>query len=78
MPTLSVVIPVYNEISYLAKVVDRVLSVHLPGLEKELILVEDCSTDGTRELLASMAGDNVRVFFQERNQGKGAALRRGS
>lgn len=77
MPTLSVVIPVYNEISYLAKIVDRVLSLHLPGLEKELILVDDCSTDGTRELLASMAGGNVRVFFQEHNQGKGAALRRG-
>lgn len=74
---LSIIIPVYNEIAYLAKVIQRVQDVPLPGVEKELIVVDDCSTDGTRELLASMAGEHLRAFFQERNQGKGAALRRG-
>lgn len=74
---LSIVIPVYNEIDYLAEVIRRVQHVPLPGVEKELVVVDDCSTDGTRELLAGMDGGNLRVFFQERNRGKGAALRRG-
>ncbi len=74
---ISIIVPIYNEIDYLSKVIQRVQEVPLPGINKELILVDDYSTDGTRELLASMAGGNVRVFFQEHNQGKGAALRRG-
>lgn len=74
---LSIVVPIYNEIDYIAKVVQRVQEINLVGIDKELILVDDASTDGTRDLLLSMAGGNLRVFLQERNQGKGAALRRG-
>lgn len=74
---LSIVIPIYNEIDYIAKVIQRVQEVDLAGIDKELILVDDDSTDGTRDLLLSMAGGNLRVFLQDRNQGKGAALRRG-
>jgi glycosyltransferase involved in cell wall biosynthesis len=46
-------------------------------IPKEIILVDDCSTDGTRDILREMASNEIRVFFQERNQGKGAALREG-
>ena len=78
--TLSVVIPVYNEISTIDEILKRVKEVDI-GLEKEIILVDDCSKDGTRERLQeiqqSEAQNNVKVFFHEKNQGKGAALRTG-
>jgi glycosyltransferase involved in cell wall biosynthesis len=73
---LSVVIPVYNEERWVRELVRRVQAVEVP---KELVIVDDCSKDGTRAILAELARehDNVRVFLQEVNQGKGAALRRG-
>ncbi|HTK74372.1 MAG TPA: glycosyltransferase family 2 protein [Gemmataceae bacterium] len=72
---LSVVIPVYNEVQWLPEVLRRVRAVPIP---KEIILVDDCSTDGTRDLLRSVEGDDdVRVLYQPVNQGKGAALRAG-
>lgn len=77
MKKLSVVIPVYNEINTINRVIEAVNAVLLPSeIEKEIILVDDCSTDGTRELLKNLAGKYL-VFFQEKNQGKGAALRLG-
>ena len=75
MPRLSVVIPVYNEKTTLLELVKRVESVEI---DKEIVLIDDCSTDGTRDLLSSLEGTpGVRVLYQDRNQGKGAALRRG-
>jgi glycosyltransferase involved in cell wall biosynthesis len=71
---LSVVIPVYNEERWIRELVRRVQAVPIP---KELILVDDCSKDGTRAILRELEGGNVRVILQERNQGKGAALREG-
>jgi glycosyltransferase involved in cell wall biosynthesis len=72
---LSVVIPVFNEKRWIREVVRRVRAVAIP---KEIILVDDCSTDGTRDILRSMEHDAyMRVIYQERNQGKGAALREG-
>jgi glycosyltransferase involved in cell wall biosynthesis len=73
---LSVVIPVFNEERWLAELVRRVQAVEIP---KELILVNDCSTDGTPAILAQLEKqyDNVRVFHQPKNKGKGAALREG-
>ena len=73
---LSVVIPVYNEERWLAELVRRVQAVEIP---KELILVNDCSTDGTPAILTQLEKqyDNVRVFNQPKNMGKGAALREG-
>lgn len=78
MKTLSIVIPVFNEARTIAQVLDRVRAASSLGLEKELVVVDDGSTDGTRDLLARwLDGGGVRVFLQDRNCGKGAALRRG-
>jgi glycosyltransferase involved in cell wall biosynthesis len=71
---LSVVIPVYNERDWLREVIRRVESVPLP---KEIILVDDCSTDGTRDILKELEGEGHKVVYQPKNQGKGAALRTG-
>jgi glycosyltransferase involved in cell wall biosynthesis len=75
MPTLSVVIPVYNEEETLEELVERVQSV---PIDKEIIIVDDGSTDLTVKKLESLKGDaNVRVLLHDRNMGKGAALRTG-
>lgn len=72
---LSVVMPVYNEVETIDEIVNRV---HAVTIEKELIIIDDGSTDGTREKLERISRiANTRVIFQERNQGKGAALRAG-
>jgi len=79
MSRLTVVIPVYNEAATVATLVDAVLAAPLPaGLDRELIVVDDGSTDGTAGELARFGADGrVRVFVQSVNGGKGAALRRG-
>ena len=81
-PVLSIVIPVYNERDVWRSLVDRVLAVDLPGLTRQVILVDDGSTDGTREQLglyrpALPPGDAVMVLYHPVNRGKGAALRTG-
>jgi glycosyltransferase involved in cell wall biosynthesis len=74
-PLLSVVIPVYNERETIEEILARVAAV---PVRKEIIVVDDCSTDGTRDMLAGLqARIGFRLIMQERNQGKGAALRRG-
>ncbi len=70
---ISVLIPVYNERATIEEVVRRVQA---QPFGKEIIIVDDGSTDGTRELLRETAWpENVRVFYHEKNMGKGAALR---
>lgn len=73
---LSVIVPVYNEERWIREVVRRVQEVPIP---KEIVVVEDCSKDGTRAILKELEAEhtNLRVFYQTHNQGKGAALRRG-
>src|SRR5207249_11880341 len=93
-PAASVIMPVYNERTTIEEIILRVQDV---DLDKEIVIVDDASTDGTREFLADLAehatpnpavmtlpavgrsvrADNIRVFFQERNRGKAAALRGG-
>lgn len=71
---ISVVIPVYNEVHTIGKVIDRVLNC---GFDVEIIAVDDGSTDGTREFLQRLEHPRVRAFFHAQNKGKGAALRLG-
>jgi len=76
VPEISVVIPCYNEVSTIEAILDAVRASEIP--DKEILVVDDGSTDGTREKLRSFEGQTgLRVIFHERNQGKGAALRTG-
>lgn len=75
---LSIIMPAFNERRTIRTIVDRVLAVDLGSMEKELIIVDDASSDGTRDIIAEMDGKNgVRVFYQSPNQGKGAAVAKG-
>ena len=74
--SLSVIVPVYNERNTVAEVVRRMRAVELP-LEREIVVVDDGSTDGTRQVLAQLADSTVHVVLHDRNQGKGAAVRTG-
>ena len=75
---LSIVIPVYNEKKYIREIVKQVREVNLPGIEKEIIIVDDYSTDGTRDILKNVLIKEVaQVVYHEGNMGKGAALRTG-
>lgn len=72
----SVVIPVYNEAKTILATLAAVKAVSLEGLEKEIVVVDDGSTDGTKDILAGLKSEYV-IFFQDRNYGKGAAIRKG-
>ncbi len=72
---LSVIIPAYNEQSTVAKIIDRVRAIQL---HYEIIVVDDGSTDGTREVLKSLPeAEDLKIFFHDKNLGKGAAVRTG-
>jgi glycosyltransferase involved in cell wall biosynthesis len=71
---LTVVMPVYNESQTVLRVIDRVLSL---DLDLEIVVVDDGSSDGTRELLATLDHERVRVILHPHNMGKGAAVRTG-
>ncbi|MBI3359557.1 MAG: glycosyltransferase family 2 protein [Chloroflexi bacterium] len=73
---LSVIICVYNERDTILSVIDRVQIVDLGvDWEKEIIVVDNCSTDGTRELLQGVTAPNVKIIYQPRNMGKGTSVR---
>ena len=75
---LSIVIPVYNEAATISEIVGIVRSVEV-GMEKEILLVDDCSCDGTLDVLKKLCAEyaDLKVIFHEVNRGKGAALRTG-
>lgn len=76
--TLSIVIPVYNEKKFVIDLIKKVKSVELGDIKKEIIIVDDCSTDGTTKILKNKAPKLVdTILFHDVNQGKGAALRTG-
>lgn len=73
---ISILIPVYNEVHFIEQVLSKVLAVDFCGLEKEVIIVDDGSTDGTRDRLKQYENAlPFRVVYHDRNRGKGAALR---
>ncbi len=75
---LSIIMPVYNEKSTIHEILERVRAVHLEGIDKEIVLVDDCSTDGTAEVLPQeVARGDVRLFSHPQNRGKGAAIQTG-
>ncbi|MCX6583954.1 MAG: glycosyltransferase family 2 protein [Candidatus Aminicenantes bacterium] len=76
--TLSIVVPVYNEEKTIEKLVEKVMAVPLT-LEKEIVIVDDCSTDGTFSILTKLQEGQpaVKVFRNEKNKGKGFSVRRG-
>ncbi len=71
---LSVVIPVYNEVDTIKKIIDKVKSIKI---SKEIIIVDDFSTDGTREYLKNLKDKEIRIFFHKKNQGKSHGVRVG-
>jgi glycosyltransferase involved in cell wall biosynthesis len=75
---LSVVIPVYNELRWVERILERVAAANTLGCELEIVAVDDCSTDGSSDLLEQLTGKypQLRLHRQPYNQGKGAALRR--
>lgn len=75
---LSIVIPVYNEKNTIGKLISAVESADIGRIGKEIIIVDDCSNDGTKEILKSSEKDGkYKIFYQLQNQGKGAAVRMG-
>lgn len=69
---LTVIMPVYNEVNTIREALSQVQAVNL---EKEIIIVDDCSSDGTREILSQIADDKVKVIYHAQNLGKGSAIR---
>src|SRR3954471_24152878 len=75
---LSVVVPVFNERNTLVEILRRMRQVRLPeGIDREIVVVDDGSTDGTRDLLKQLGDSTVRVVMHPNNRGKGAAVRTG-
>lgn len=72
---LSVIVPVYNERHTIAEIIKRVTAV---PVEKQVIIVDDGSTDGTRDFISSLKDKDIEVVLHEKNQGKGAAVRTGA
>ena len=74
MQKVSIIIPVFNEKDTLRLLLEKVEQANFSGLEKEIIMVDDCSNDGTTDILKELS-QKYKVFFHEKNQGKGAAIR---
>ncbi|NDJ52554.1 MAG: glycosyltransferase family 2 protein [Chloroflexi bacterium] len=72
---LSVIICAYNERETILTILDRVHAVTIDGWDKEVIVVDNCSTDGTRELLQEVDYPNTRIIYQPQNMGKGTSIR---
>lgn len=77
---LSIIIPVYNEKAYIKRTIEKVSKANSLGLKKQIIIIDDGSTDGTKEILQKIQerkGHFFTIIYKQRNQGKGAALKSG-
>src|SRR4051812_38980366 len=75
---ISFIFPVFNEAPTIVQIVDALFALPLPGVEKEIIIVDDCSGDGTREILRTQLAHRVdKIIYHEKNQGKGGAVHTG-
>jgi len=70
---ISIIVPVYNEKNTILKILEKIKAVK--DIKKEIIIVDDCSTDGTREILKSLNNDIYKIHFHEKNLGKGGAIK---
>ncbi len=74
-PTLSIIVPVFNEEKTLLPLLEKVQKVKLMGLKKQIVVVDDGSSDKTRDVLKKLKMPNVEIYYHEKNKGKGAAIR---
>lgn len=72
---LSIIIPAYNEEKSILEVINRVKKVNLKNVKKEMIIVDDFSTDNTKKFLTRLKDKNIKIFFHQKNHGKGAVIR---
>lgn len=77
MKRLSIIIPAYNESKTIGAILKKIKNVPLRGIEKEVIVVDDASTDGTKEILKKNKDKSIKVLYHNKNSGKGAAIRTG-
>jgi len=73
---LSIIIPVYNESKTILKILDKIKKVKIP-VKKEIIIVDDSSKDGTRKILKKIKSKNIKIYFHNKNLGKGSAIKTG-
>jgi glycosyltransferase involved in cell wall biosynthesis len=76
MTKLSIIIPVYNERCTILEILKKIEAINLP-LKREIIIIDDCSTDGTREVLKKLDPDKYKIILKDKNKGKGAAVKKG-
>lgn len=74
---LSIIIPAYNEEKTISRVVDIVKKADIGEIKKEIIIVDDCSIDHTRDVLKKINGPSIKIFYHQKNMGKGMAVRTG-
>ena len=75
MVKLSILVPVYNEEKTLPKVIEEIKKINIKDIVKEVIIVDDCSTDNTKNILKKIKDKSIKIFYHPVNMGKGAAIR---